>query len=140
MSFMMTQADGINAQDVTQIGRYATVSNKPLQSQINPLLAIQQVHFNTKIHTVGDALHHWLSLSGYELVGEKEQPEALKVVLNKPLPQVDRDLGPLSIQEGLEVLVGQGIFKLVVDSLNRQVNFKLAPKYAQFNKKPGAKA
>ncbi|STX55459.1 integrating conjugative element protein PilL, PFGI-1 class [Legionella beliardensis] len=129
-----------SANEVTQIGRYATVSNKPLAAQVNPLLAIQQVHFNADIHTVGEALNHWLLHSGYELVAEQEQADALKAVLKKTLPQVDRDLGPLSIKEGLEVLVGKGVFDLVVDPLNRRVSFTLLPKYAQFNKRQGAKA
>lgn len=130
----------VHAGDVTQIGRYATVENKPLVSQVNPLLAIQQVHFNTEIHTVGDAVNHWLLFSGFSLVDEKEQHNPLKTVLMKPLPQVDRTLGPLSVKEGLEVLVGKDIFKLVVDPLNRRIDFKLSPKYAHLNKKSGAKA
>lgn len=127
-------------ENVTQVGRYATVDNKPLASQINPLVALQQVHFGTRIHTVGDAVSHWLSFSGYALMDEKEQPESLKAVLHKPLPQVDRDLGPMSVQEGLEVLVGKGIFNLVIDPLNRKIDFKLSPKYAQFYKKQGVQA
>ncbi|WP_028389158.1 hypothetical protein [Legionella fairfieldensis] len=129
------------AGNVTQINRYATVENKPLAAQINPLLATQQVHFNTSIHTVGEALNHWLQFSGFDLVNESEQPASLKNVLSKPLPQVMRDLGPLSVQEGLEVLVGKGIFNLVVDPLNRRVAFKLSPKYAQLTTlKKGTKA
>lgn len=128
------------ADGVTQVNRYATVDNKPLASQINPLVAIQQVHFNTNIHTVGDAVTHWLLYSGYTLVAAQELSEPLKTVLTKPLPQVDRDLGPLSVRDGLEVLVGKDIFNLVVDPLNRKVSFKLSPKYAQLYKKQGGAA
>ncbi|STX81560.1 integrating conjugative element protein PilL, PFGI-1 class [Legionella busanensis] len=140
IGLMVAYLGELSAQDVTPIGRYTTVNNKPLAAQVNPLLAIQQVHFNTEIHTVGEALHQWLSLSGYDLAPEQEQSLALKAVLQKPLPQIDRDLGPLTIQEGLEVLVGKGIFKVVVDPLNRSVGFTLSPKYAQFQKKSGAHA
>ena len=56
---------------------------------------------------------------------------ALKPLLNQPLPQVDRNLGPLTIQDGLEVLVGQQVFTLVQDQLHREVNFKLKPAFAQ---------
>jgi len=34
-----------HAANVTQINRYATVANKPLTAQINPLLAVQKIHF-----------------------------------------------------------------------------------------------
>lgn len=127
------------ADGVTQINRYATVDNKPLAAQVNPLLAVQQVHFGTNIKTVGEALNHWLLFSGYNLVADIDRPDALKTILAKPLPQVDRDLGPLSVQDGLEVLVGKGIFNLVIDPLNRTVGFKLSPRYAALNKKVGGR-
>lgn len=128
------------SEGVTQAGRYSTVENKALVSQINPLLAVQQVHFSPEIHTVGDAVHHWLLFSGFSLVDDKEQQDALKTVLLKPLPQVVRNLGPLSVKDGLEVLIGKDIFKLSVDPLNRRVAFRLSPKYAHFNKSSGVHA
>ena len=127
------------AEGVTQVNRYATVDNKPLAAQVNPLLAVQQVHFGTNIKTVGEALNHWLLFSGYSLVADADKPEALRTILVKPLPQVDRDLCPLSVQDGLEVLVGKEIFNLIIDPLNRTVGFKLSPRYAAVYKKVGGR-
>src|SRR5687768_8538929 len=90
------------AANVTQVHRYATIENKPLAAQINPLLAIQTVHFSPEIRTIDQALEHWLRYSGFHLAPANKQSENLKMILQQPLPQVNRNLGPLSIKEGLE--------------------------------------
>lgn len=113
------------AANVTQINRYATVANKPLAAQINPLLAIQQVHFPQEVQSIGQAVEWWLKFSGFSLVSKEKQPESLQTVMHQALPQIDRNLGPLAVKDGLEVLVGQQSFMLIEDPLLRQVNFKL---------------
>lgn len=113
------------AANVTQVNRYATVANKPLAAQINPLLAIQQVHFPQEVQTIGQAIEWWLKFSGFSLVSKEKQPEILQTVMRQALPQIDRNFGPLTVKEGLEVLVGQQSFALIEDPLLRQVNFKL---------------
>lgn len=122
LSLIHFQALAVN---VTQVSRYVTVNNKPLPAQINPLKSIQQVHFPSSIQTIGDAVNHWLSYSGYHLVPADKQSPHLKQILKQPLPQVDRNLGPLSIEDGLTVLVGQNLFSLKHDDLLREVNFTL---------------
>ncbi|MFO2475436.1 hypothetical protein SCJ00_14065 [Legionella pneumophila serogroup 1] len=113
------------AANVTQVNRYATVANKPLAAQIDPLLAIQQVHFPQEVQTIGQAVEWWLKFSGFSLVSKEKQPESLQTVMHQALPQIDRNLGPLTVKDGLEVLVGQQSFVLIEDPLLRQVNFKL---------------
>ena len=113
------------AANVTQINRYATVANKPLASQINPLMTVQQMHFPQEVSTVGDALVYWLQYSGFELADESRLLPVFKILMKQPLPQVDRNFGPLTIQDGLVVLAGQGEFTLVQNPLTRTVNFKL---------------
>ncbi|HAT9060339.1 TPA: hypothetical protein JBB45_03705 [Legionella pneumophila subsp. pneumophila] len=113
------------AANVTQINRYAIVANKPQAAQINPLLAIQQVHFPQEVQSIGQAVEWWLKFSGFSLVSKEKQPESLQTVMRQALPQIDRNLGPLTVKDGLEVLVGQQSFTLIEDPLLRQVNFKL---------------
>lgn len=128
-SLSLLALTGQAANDVTQINRYATVANKPLVAQVNPLLAVQQIHFPQEIKTVGEAIEWWLHYSGFALVSKESQPNGFQAVMHKTLPQIHRTLGPLTIKEGLEVLAGQQVFVLIVDPLLRQVNFKLKPAY-----------
>ena len=118
------------AANMTQINRYASVENKPLLAQVNPLLTVQRVHFPKKVITVGGAVAYWMQYSGFKLANDSQLPSALKTLMTAPLPQVDRTLGPLTIQDGLTVLVGQAVFTLVQNPLTRTVNFKLKPTYA----------
>jgi len=113
------------AANVTQINRYATVANKPLASQVNPLLTVQQMHFPQEVSTVGDAIAYWLQYSGFKLADESRLLPVFKILMTQPLPQVDRNFGPLTIQDGLVVLAGQSEFTLVQNPLTRTVNFKL---------------
>ena len=113
------------AANVTQINRYATVANQPLTSQVNPLLTVQQMHFPQTVSTVGDAIVYWLQYSGFKLADESRLLPVFKVLMTQPLPQVDRNFGPLTIQDGLVVLAGRQEFTLVQNPLTRTVNFKL---------------
>lgn len=118
-----------SAANVTQINRYATVNNKPLAAQINLLLAVQQVHFSQDIKTVGQAMTYWLQYSGFSLAPMNKQPTILQAIMGKALPQIDRNLGPLTVKDGLEVLVGQQVFMLTQDPMLREVSFKLKPAF-----------
>jgi conjugative transfer region protein (TIGR03748 family) len=113
------------AGEVTQINRYATVAHKPLPAQVNPLKAVQQIHFPQAVKTVGEAVNYWLLHSGFHLISAEKQTENLKQVLSAPLPQVDRTLGPLSVEAGLLVLVGQGDFMLKTNAFTREINFQV---------------
>lgn len=115
----------IQAANITQVSRYATVKNQPLAAQINPLKTVQQIHFPASIQNIGDAANYWLRYSGYHLAPKEKQSESLQQVFQQPLPQVSRNLGPLTIADGLIVLVGQQLFILKQDDLLREINFSL---------------
>tara|TARA_B110000879_G_scaffold162382_1_gene209721 strand:+ start:604 stop:1080 length:477 start_codon:yes stop_codon:yes gene_type:complete len=113
----------------SQVGRYSTVENKPTIAQVNPLLSVQKMHFPSNARTVGDAVRYWIRFSGYALVSDKNLSKEASTLLKQPLPVVDKHLGPLSVKDGVEVLMGQGVFHLVQDPLNRKLDFKLNKKY-----------
>lgn len=120
-----------HAENVTQIDRYSTVENKPTRAQINPLWAVAYYKFPVSIKTVGEAIQIVLSHTGYALVTEDHLSPFVKTVLGKPLPMTDRQLGPLSIKDVLIVLMGQTVFVLSVDPLNRLVNFEIKPSFVK---------
>lgn len=120
----------IQAANITQISRYATVNNQPLAAQINPLKTVQQIHFPASVQTIGEAVNYWLLYSGYHLAPKERQSKSLQQVFQQPLPQVSRNLGPLTIAHGLTVLVGQQLFNLKQDDLLREINFSLLARRA----------
>jgi hypothetical protein len=50
------------------------------------------------------------------------------VLLDQTVPDVQRHLGPLTVQDALRVLGGPA-FRLQVDPVNRVVTYKLLPNY-----------
>lgn len=118
-------------ENVTQVGRYSTISNKPMHFQIDLLSQTIQVCFTRNIKTVGDAINYLLRFSGYSLIQESKMSSALKNILEKPLPIIDHELGPLALSDALQTLVGPA-FVLKQDPVNRVVDFKLKSEYLRF--------
>lgn len=124
-------ASPVLADSITNIGRYLTVENKPTHVQTDLLSQTIQVRFPQNVQTVGDAIHYILRLSGYSLVSEQHMHAALKNTLTKPLPAVDRDLGPMTLKDALTTLVGPA-FYLKQDALNRTIDFHVKSAYQAF--------
>lgn len=110
------------------INRYQTVDLKAHPGQMALLTQTVQTRFAPQVENVGEALALLLQPSGYVLVPEAERSLALQQTLTKPLPAIDRTLGPLSLKDALLVLVGPA-FNLVDNSLARTVNFTVKSAY-----------
>lgn len=123
------------ASDITQIDRYLTTSNKTQLSQVNLLSQTIHVRFTRNIQTVGDAINYLLQFSGYSLLTEKERSIELNILLKKPLPVIDRNLGPISLSDALTTLAGSAYY-LTQDPVNRTVDFKLKTAYQKFLHNP----
>jgi conjugative transfer region protein (TIGR03748 family) len=120
------------ADNVESVGRYLTISNKPLPQQRDLLSQTIQMRFPPNVKTVGDAVNHILRYSGYSLIAANQRSTDLKNTLQKPLPLVDRGFGPMTLRDALTTLIGPA-FALAEDPLNREVDFRLKP---NFSKKP----
>ncbi len=105
-----------------QVGRYSLVHVQPSAAQLDPLSARITTRFPEPLHTVGEAVRHLLHNSGYRLA-DASTPLAA-VMLGRPLPDVHRDLGPLTLRQALGVLAGP-VFRLVQDPVHRLVAFEL---------------
>lgn len=119
-----------NSSDSTEVGRYLTVKNRPSVDQMDLLSQTIQMRFPQDVHSVGDAMSYLLRYSGYSLVDDSRQNDALKNTLKKPLPLVDREFQPMALKDALIVLAGPA-FVLVQDPLNREVDFHVKPAFVK---------
>lgn len=107
------------------IGRYLTVANQATAAQIDPLTQIIQVRFPSSVKTVSDAMGYLLRFSGYHLIMSDQTDEFTKLAL----PQSDRSLGPITLQDSLLTLAGEP-FGLYIDPVHRLLAFRLMPVYS----------
>ncbi len=104
----------------TEISRYAYLLPGSSHAQRHPLqVTVTQVRFPQEVANVGEALQYLLTRSGYRL-DEQRSPWARAILMPQPLPEVQRDLGPIPLAEALGVLAGSA-WRLKVNPLYRTV-------------------
>ncbi len=118
------------AENVETVGRYLTVVQNPLSSQRDLLSQTIQMRFPQSVQTVGDAVSHLLRYSGYSLLSENKRSSDLNNILQKPLPLVQRELGPMMLRDALITLIGSA-FILSEDTLNREIDFHLKDSFSK---------
>lgn len=112
-----TSADG------QQLSRYTSFEATPAASVSNPLAVIATVSFpRGHVQTVGDAMRHLLVRTGYRLVADDQLDETSRVLLQLPLPESHRQLGPYRVDAMLQALLGDA-WRLQTDPLLRSVRF-----------------
>jgi len=116
--------------DFTHIERYTSIENKPTLGQLDLLEQTIQIHFSQKIQTIGQAIDHVLRPTGYSLIPTHTLHPKVQYLLLKPLPLVDRELGPMRLNEALRVIVGPA-FDVLHDPLHRLISFKVRSEYLQ---------
>jgi conjugative transfer region protein (TIGR03748 family) len=124
MLVVLLTSHPVVASDAVQVGRYLTVAPIPTAEQLEPLSVIVNVRFPRSVHTVGGALQHLLPPSGYQLADTRHADPQLAVLTTRPLPEVHRQIGPMTLQEALSTLAGEG-WQLEVDPVYRLVSFRL---------------
>ena len=110
------------------VGRYSSVSTEPTQAQMDLLAVIIEIRFPHSINTVGRALENMLVNSGFRLAELDVADPNLSILLNSPLPNVHRSLGPVSLRTALNTLSGSS-WDLIVDPVHRLVSFELKQDY-----------
>lgn len=118
----VTTPDPIIPQDYIETGRYSRTVNEPYLSQRNPLKVIVNTRIPNSVYTVEQAVQFLLLRSGYRLADPSTRTHEAKVLLNHSLPQVHRQLGPITLDKALKTLAGDA-FELVVDPINRKVTY-----------------
>lgn len=105
---------------VIQTGRYTAVPATPTLPQREPLQVMITVTIPNELQTVGQAAHYLLKRSGYRLDNSLD-PKVIQLFFN-PLPDVQRHLGPMTLEDALTVLVTPA-FVPVADSIRRTINY-----------------
>ncbi|EFQ7342086.1 hypothetical protein HZ430_003399 [Salmonella enterica] len=113
--------------EVTRSGRYTLVSVKSADAQREPLNQLIDITMPGQlVNSVGDGFRYLLFQSGYSLCGRYGADFA--ELLKRPLPAVQRKIGPLRLSEALQVVAGPA-WRMSVDEVNREVCFVLRDAY-----------
>jgi len=118
----LTMSSQLQASEV-QVGRYSMTSATPTVAQKDILATALTVLFPERIQTVGEAIRYLLQRSGYRLASAEAIGPDTVSLFALPLPAVHRSLGPMTLKEALEILVGPG-FHLVQDPVHRLITFE----------------
>ncbi len=107
-----------------QVGRYQTIVLQPDENQVDLLSKMVELELPKQINTVGQAITYLLDGSGYRLLSAKLAEPYRVLLFALPLPKAQRQLGPLSLRQALELLSGPA-FHLVIEPVYRLVTFEL---------------
>lgn len=107
-----------------RVARYSTLQTVADHQAAEPLAAIVDADFNEDVQSVGDALAHALSGSGYRLI--TTAPDSLPPLMALPLPANQRTLGAMRLSSLLELLAGPA-HTVVIDRAHRLVALQACP-------------
>ncbi|WP_052447986.1 hypothetical protein [Vibrio rotiferianus] len=106
------------------VDRYSLVKAEPTNAELDPLSVNIKMSFPPNVVTVRDAIEMVMAPSGWVLAEDKANDEALAITLDRPLPQVHRELSMMPLRTALQVLVGQ-YFVPVEDPIRRIYTFDI---------------
>lgn len=116
--------------EVVHSSRYTLVSLTPDEALRYPLRQVASHTFpvpnkkNRKVLSRGDALHLWLTGTGYGLC--LPVTKDARQLFNSPLPDIQRSPGPLRVDDALKIIAGPA-WSMTVDEITRTVCFSLTP-------------
>jgi conjugative transfer region protein (TIGR03748 family) len=130
-AFSMIQSQTVLAQpkppavvvvQMQRLARYTMAKLEPDAAQQNPLASTISIHLpRESVKTVGDAVRYLLVRTGYRLADGL--PPDVSDVLTLSLPEVHRQLGPYTVTEALNLLMGS-TYTLDVDATRRVVAYR----------------
>ncbi len=113
---------------IVQSGRYTSLKAIPTQEQIRLLDVIIKVKIPDHIHTISASIRYLLKRSGYQLTGEDSQGDKVAEILSRQLPEVHRNIGPMTLMAALNMLTTPA-FILIEDPVRREVHYRLKQQY-----------
>lgn len=116
--------------EVVRYDKYTLVSTRPADAQRDPLNQMIDITMPSQlVRSVGDGFRYLLLESGYSLCPASSS--VFSELLSRPLPAVQRAIGPVRLSEALQILAGPA-WRLRVDDVNREVCFTLRDAYRDF--------
>ncbi|WP_409161614.1 TcpQ domain-containing protein [Pectobacterium sp. B2J-2] len=116
--------------EVVRYDRYTLVSTRPADSQRDPLNQMIDITMPPQlVRSVGDGFRYLLLESGYSLCPSTSS--TFSELLGRPLPGVQRNIGPVRLSEALQIVAGPA-WRLRVDDVNREICFVLRDEYRSF--------
>jgi len=112
-----------------QTGRYSSIRSTPTSPQRDLLQVMITLTIPDEITRVGDTLGYVLKRSGYQLQQPKPNQHELSRLFVKRLPNVHRQLGPMTLEDALTILVAPA-FLLQEDPVHRLISYQLNEDYA----------
>ena len=112
-----------------QTGRYSSIRSKPTSPQRDLLQVMITLTIPDEITRVGETLGYVLKRSGYQLQQPKPNQHELNRLFVKRLPNVHRQLGPMTLEDALTILVAPA-FLLQEDPVHRLISYQLNEDYA----------
>src|SRR5471030_2839319 len=117
--------------EVVRYDRYTLVSTRPADAQRDPLNQMVDITMPVQmVRSVGDGFRYLLLESGYSLC--PVSTSVFAELLSRPLPAVQRSIGPVRLSEALQILAGPA-WRLRVDDVNREVCFALRDAYRELS-------
>ncbi|MDC5870294.1 hypothetical protein OPW39_15910 [Vibrio europaeus] len=111
-----------------QTDRYGLELAEPTKEELDPLSITVKINFPPNVVTVRDAIKYVMEPSGWVLADEMANDSALAITLDRPIPQVHRNLSLMPLRTVLQVLVG-GYFEPVEDPIRRIYTFDLKEEF-----------
>ena len=126
---LLLQCTSLSAQTLV-VDRYTVLAATPTAAQQDLLGGIARITFPVDVVTVGEALVTALDSSGYRLAVAQGTEESRDILLQLPLPDAHRTLGPMPLRMALQTLAGPA-WRLLEDPLHRLVAFERCPAFAE---------
>lgn len=122
--------------EVVRYDKYTLVSTRPADAQRDPLNQMVDITMPAQlVRSVGEGFRYLLLESGYSLCAPSSP--VFSALLSRPLPAVQRSIGPVRLSEALQILAGPA-WRLRVDEVNREICFTLRDAYRDFAPKAAA--
>lgn len=126
---LLLQCTPLSAQTLI-VDRYTVLAATPTAAQQDLLGGIARITFPMDVVTVGEALATALNSSGYRLAVAQVTEDSRDILLQLPLPDAHRALGPMPLRMALQTLAGPA-WRLLEDPLHRLVAFERCPALAE---------